>query len=576
MSVRNNHWYGLNELRSYPLDDTASCVSTNNELLPSTIIQDLRLRWPEALGEYAFISAVSVTTGIVTVLIEVTNNSDGSDSRLLAGITIPRDEVLPGQTFRLQAFENYVGGFICFGNFTGLLFSGFFSGPAAGLLAARAARPARTPPVSSIRVENSATALTGVINLTSVEPLTIKKATKTINGIEYENVLVFSLTQEPADIPAETNLDLADPVLLSFSGDCGKRFSSKTCGDPKPIENINGVYPDCDGNINIEITGCATVGRNVENCGMIVDCSLGLSSSCEPPYLPRLSDGVLPLEAPPILKSPTLPPEPPVIEDTEITDTITTVIALPYCDNFDFASSTWGIAEGFGFSLVADDSPGEAACCDNSSGNIGCSESASVSFSESYSEQLITGNRYQKVPIDDSIISSFGPVIANAETRKNIAIFSEDVQTLFRKYTTDFKIITPTGTGNRKGGILINYQQDPTTGVFVYYHLELNIEEGRFSIKYFNGIQDITIAYAEIIDLRTNDWYRLSFSAVPSPALTQINFTAELQGISDPTIAVTINAAVGSRNWLTDSGVAGLITNRTKGYFSFWRIDEVE
>jgi len=385
---------------------------------------------------------------------------------------------------------------------------------------------------------------------------------------------VVSLTQLPSDIPATVELNVEESVLEQFSGNCGKRVGSRNCGEPFPIESINGVYPDCDGVITIEITGCATVGKNEDNCGLIVDCSLGLNASCQPPFLPDI-DGVLPFEGGTVLKPPPVPPEPPIVDDDPVNAEITTVLALPYCDNFDFYSSSWSYSEGAAFTIVDDDSPAENDCCDNSRGGIGCSESASVSFSESYSGSFNVYRDYMRVRLPDTTASSYGVISPEAETRKNITLFRSDVQTLFRKYTTDMKIVSALGAANRKGGILINHQYDDTASNYVYYHLELDIDSGRFGVKFFNGIQDIILSYTEIIDLRTNDWYRLSFSAYPSASLTQINFTASLIGITDPTINVTLNTSTGSRNWLPDSGIAGLITNRTRGYFSFWRIEEL-
>jgi len=59
--TQNNHWYNINEQRNYPLDDTASCVANSGLRLPNNIITDLRLRWPEQHGKYAFVLSLSVT-----------------------------------------------------------------------------------------------------------------------------------------------------------------------------------------------------------------------------------------------------------------------------------------------------------------------------------------------------------------------------------------------------------------------------------------------------------------------------------------------------------------------------------
>lgn len=563
MAIRNNHWYNLNEQRYYPLDDIASAVSDQGQLLPSALIADLRLRWPRELGQYAFLSALSLTPHLLTALIEVTDTLDNSSgSTLVAGITLPRAELTLGRTYPLKSFQPGAGGFITIGSDDLPPYTGRFSTPHQSLLTPRAARPSRRPPVRSLGIENAATALTGLVNLVAVPPLKLTRATRTINGIETDNVIVFGLVQTADEITQAGGI--VESVFNEFAGPCGKRVGSRTCGDPQPIESINGIVPDCDGVITLEFRGCATVGRNVVDCGVVVDCDLGLSLSCEPPYLPNLQTGELPNEVPPTIIRPPLPPQPPVNPPFSISESVETVLALPYCDTFDdvvaygfspTGNSVWG--------FVADDSPGEDFCCQGppESSTEGCSFN---SISES-------GNLVP--PIE--VICSYATVDPAAQATTNISLWTLDVQTLFRTYTTDVKIVTGLTGSLKNAGILVNYRLITAT-LSNYLVALLDIDNSTFGIYFFNGLNLIPLGLAVVSDARVDDWYRIRFTSRPNPAnLTSVLLTANLIGVTDPTISVTVNSSIPSNLWVSDSGIAGLYARRSKSYFSYWRVDEV-
>lgn len=564
MAIRNNHWYNLNEQRYYPLDDTASAISDQGELLPSALIADLRLRWPVELGKYAFVSAASLTTHLVTVLIEVSDTLDNSSgSQLVAGITLPLADFTSGRTYSLQAFTAGAGGFIVFGNVALAPYTGRFSSPQQSLLTPRAARPSRRPPVLSIGIENAAKPLTGLVDLIATPPLKLTKATRTINGVEYDNVIVFSLVEPAVEIQALAG-DITTSVFKEFAGPCGKRVGSRTCGDPQPIESVNGVGPDCDGVLTLDFRGCALVGRNTVDCGVVIDCELGLSQSCEPPYLPNLQTGELPNETPPVIITPPVPPQPPVVPPFSISESVQTILSLPYCDTFDdatahgffpIAAASWG--------FIADDSPDEDFCCQGppESSTNDCSFS---SISES-------GNLVP--PID--VASSYGTLDAKAQSVTNISVWSLDVQTLFRTYTTDFKIVQGQLGSLKNAGVLVNYRLATPT-LANYLVAVLNIDNSTFGIYFFNGLNLLPLAQIEVADARIEDWYRIQFTVIPNPAnLTTVLLTATLTGITDPSISVTINSSLSSSLWVEDSGLSGLYTSRSKSYFSFWRVDEV-
>lgn len=558
MSIRNNHWYNLNEQRNYPIADTASCVSNQGVRLPNDLIQDLRIRWPSSLGQYAYIGAASITEHIVTVLIEVTKTIDNSpdEATLIAAISVPKNELVVGQTLTLRPFADYVGGFITIGSFGGQLYSGSFSSPLQSGLSPRAARYTRVPPIPSISVDNSASTLSGVVNLTAVAPLKITKETKVIAGVEYDNVLVFSLFQETSNLQ---DTAAAESVFSTFAGNCGNRIGARTCPDPQPIESINGISPDCDGVLTLEFSGCAIVGRNTADCGVVVDCSLGLSASCEPPYLPTFEEGLLPIELSPLL-TPNVPSTPEVVipVDNSISESVTTILSLPYCDTFDD-----GVAYGFSvlsdaeYGIISDDSPNELSCCIASGENYGCSQSDS--------EGALYG-----VSV---VASSYGPITTGAETKKNISLFTSDVQTLFRKYSTDLKIISTPDGNLQNAGILVNYRI-LDSGLSTYFIALVDVAKSRFGIYYFNGLSTVVISDTEILSLAINEWYTVTLKTYVGATATQVNFVATIRGVDDTSINATVSTSVSSSTWVSDSGNAGLYTERSKGYFSYWRVDE--
>jgi len=295
---------------------------------------------------------------------------------------------------------------------------------------------------------------------------------------------------------------------------------------------------------------------------VIIDCGLGLSESCEPAPLPDLVTGKLPSEIDPVIIPPVAPPEPPVPPDVSISESATTILALPYCDTFDD-----GIAYGFApvglslFGFIADESPNESVCCDGAASlpSGGCDESQSVS------------GGFESIEVD----SSYGTVVRNAGGRKNISLFTSDVQCLYRKYTTHLKIVNPDpGVADAyyfDGGIVLNYRL-AASGVANYHVALLNTFDSTFGIYFFNGASLVPAVEVDVNDVRGQDWYELTFEAVPS-SFSGVQVQATLTGVTDPSIVVSIDTVIDSSQFGEDAGNAGLYSNRSNTYFSFWRID---
>jgi hypothetical protein len=558
--IRNNHWYNLNEQNAYPVDDTASCLSNAGLRLPSAIVADLQLRWPRELGKYAFISAVTCGEEIVTLLIETAEQLDnsGGQSRLIAGISLGRSELTAYRTYKLDAFEKGVAGFIAFGAGTSELFRGVFSSPLQSLLTARAARPIRKPPVETLGIANVESVLAGVVRLATEQPLEIVREPRIINGVAYDNVIVFRLREPPSD----TTVQNVQSVFSQFAGPCGRRVGSRSCVDPQPIETINGLAPDCDGIFTLDFQGCAVVGKNTADCGVVVDCQRGLSDTCAPPFLPDLATGKLPSEVPPVIIPPPQPPEPPVPPDTSISDSMSTLLSLPYCDTFDdgFAysfspmdSSTWGMSN--------DDSPGEAYCCVGPPPNFtayGCD--SSLSASQSFSVGLSS--------------YSYGTANLPSLSKTNLSLFTLDVQSLYRRYTTDFKVIALNPTGQLNAGIVVNYRIN-SADLHTYVFAALDVTNKTFGVYFFNGINAVPLSTVAVPLASVDEWYRLEFTVVPNELTrTSVNLQAVLKGVVNPAIDVAIATSLSGTLWEQDAGNAGFYTRRSASYFSYWRVDE--
>ena len=146
------------------------------------------------------------------------------------------------------------------------------------------------------------------------------------------------------------------------------------------------------------------------------------------------------------------------------------------------------------------------------------------------------------------------------------------MQTLFRTYTTDIKIVKGIPGSLKNAGIVVNYRLVTET-VASYLVALLDIDNSLFGLYLFNGLNLVSLGHVAVRDLQTDNWYRVSFTV--NSNFTNVLLTATLNGVTDPTIAVTINSSLPTSLWVTDSGISGLYARRSKSYFSFWRVDEV-
>lgn len=563
MAIRNQSWYNLNSSRDYPLDETASALSNEEERLPSDIIVDIRIRWPDLVGTYAFLGSVAVTPGVVTatVLASLDLSNSSSSYTPIAVISVPLDALQPGKQYALESMYPGAFGYIVFGSGTSEVWSGNFSSPSQSLLTPRSARPYTSLPVPSLGRLYDETPLTGVINLAADSPIEIVAAEREIGGISRD-VIVIRLTEETATI-----LDAdAQSSFETFAGKCGKRPESKNCSNPVPIETINAVGPDCDGIICIEFKGCAVIGKNTDDCAIVVDCGIGLSDTCAPPALPDM-EGILPSEKRPSM--PPVPPDPePVVPPEEsITEGIVTSITLPYCDSFgDLVADYFSVTSGT-WSFFYDNSPEDL--CDVPYIPPHWKMTDSCSASESDSDSCSVWDPGQAASAGYSYVTGSSSV-------RNISLFTPDAQTVYRTYQTDIKMLPGIAGTKHNGGILVNHKTTPSGGN-TFYLLELDYDDAVFRLSYFNSFTYVTLIDQSLPGLGLNKWYNLEFSVVPvAPHFHTVElrgkFTGPLGESGSTTVSMT--HTISAASYLEDSELSGLHSNRGLTRFAYWRVSE--
>ena len=279
-------WQNRNENRNFPLHDRATKLSVSGVKLPDTILADAHIALPQSAGRFVLVSSVGVSEYLVSLTFLATEGDPISGGALGAfipmGVMTVQKPVIPYRNYPISPTYPGFGGWVAFGNGvaeTDNLALQFID-PKATVLASKIVRSYKDIPVQSLGRLGSDLALTGLVHLQGQPGLIrIRKVVRTIDGVNKE-VLVLGLDLDNA----------ADPtaLLLSFAGPCG-RPEQRTCPPGKAILTINGVSPDCAGNIRIRIVGldATIVGvdaidtlGNLVASGNIVDMPVGLDDVC--------------------------------------------------------------------------------------------------------------------------------------------------------------------------------------------------------------------------------------------------------------------------------------------------------
>ena len=271
MGVRNLNWYNLQATRRYPLDDRCSGETDGGQSLPNDIIVDMHLRFANGLGTYAYVQAATVSDHLVTVVIGVSTGID-TPGKSIAAITLTKPTAI-NVNYAFTPLIDGVAGWIVFGNgINSPPFSGRFSSPIQTLIESRCARPYMQLPIKSISKLNVVPALQNVVNFITETPVKLEYKKEIIDEKETQ-LIIFSLNQSDSS--------LSYNPLSYFLGTCSQRPESETCGKT-PISSLNGISPDCKGNIEIIFEN--VTAEAFEECGgMDLLTEYSLKKACEVP-----------------------------------------------------------------------------------------------------------------------------------------------------------------------------------------------------------------------------------------------------------------------------------------------------
>lgn len=269
-------WLNANEQRNYPLHDLADRKASDGRILPNDILVDAHIWLPKSAGSKVFVSSVSVSPALITMTFAAAPFDPFCSSSAPAFSFVPLAVLrasrphLSFRNYQLEAIYPGVGGWVALGACDDLAgnYSLTFDGPDNTVLIDRTVHAFNDIPVMSVGKLGVLPKLTGTVRLQGVAgQIKTFATTKMIDGVLHR--------------VAAIGLDKTNPLtnnLATFAGVCGHRPQAGNC-NLAPITEINGLKPDCNGNINIKFSGDIVVGA-LQPGGVILDHPVGLAQVC--------------------------------------------------------------------------------------------------------------------------------------------------------------------------------------------------------------------------------------------------------------------------------------------------------
>lgn len=583
MDALHNNWMNAQASRRYPLDDNATGTGDDKKRLNDDVIVDLHMRWPSLAGAYAFLGGVTVSKKIVTAVIMAADSPDAvSGFTPLAAVSVPQ----PAKDYayyNLEPLYPGVGGFIAFGD-VGEAFSIRFSTPRQGLISPKCGRPYAQLPVPSMRKFGRVDGLTGLVRILAGPDLEIVKEGVNVDGVEMD-ALVIRLAS-----PTTTRNPLAD-----YIGPCGKRPESRNCDRPG-IQTINGVAPDCDGNIEIAFEGLLEgpyQSCGSDGAGVTIDQSLGLAEVCPARTAERFtgSDYCDPTTESSLSLSSEGPVDPEPSESAGPSESSEAVACedIPFLDCFDTGlHPSWSL-KGGAYGFVASDSPEEVCplivpCVYRNSGFYSLSSLSShtslaslaslSSVSVPWTEEIQWGKPWQSVSSSSCSLMVAQALQLSDTSRRNIIIW-EDCGT---GYSSNKKVTTQIQLTNngvmQNAGVILNYRLvNPLTNPQIRYFLaQINRNANTVELYSYNGMQLVLENSVNVgTPFSLNDWYEIEATVTDDGAGKRISI--RVSGVSVPSWP-TVSFNLLTNRWGESVGHHGLHAMQAASNFSYWRLDD--
>lgn len=537
MPIRNQNWYDLQATRRYPLDESSTGVDDAGAFIRDSILVDCHIRFPDTLGLYAYIQGITVAPALVTIVFGVGNHPEDTNGPTIAALSLSRTAA-QNVNHELTPLQPGVAGWAVLGPGITEEFTGRYTTPQQTLLSTRCARSYRPLPVTSLGKLNIATSLQGIVTLTGQAPVTARAETVVVDG-QNVDAIVFRL---------EGELQTFNP-LEQFQGPCGQRPESGTCPKP-PIETINGISPDCDGNINIVLDGFDAYPY--VNCGGVdVISNTGLSEACatgEPKSRRVVQDKCYPSQSlstgDDLYWNPPTPPLPPVIISSESLPAAgwpETCATLPVCRDFTTGDADDFVTKEGLFVFEAQEAPGACGLDD--------------------------------VPGDNSVTLTEQFIYAAANiVGKNMALFKNCAS----DWALDKLISAELAIGAdgllRNGGIVFNYLRGnpglriPTT----YLVAQINFNPNRLQLVRWNGTRFV-VEYTSNFETYVDRWYKLSVRPISAGSVVVVQVSAA--AMDDSVAPVSFSVPMSMASYGEPIGQAGLFSDRAYTYFNKFTIE---
>lgn len=539
MAILNQNWYNLQSTRSHPLDETSTGADDTGALIRNDILVDCNVRFPSTLGTYMYVQALTVSPGLVTVVLGVGETPDAAGVTV-ATVSVPKP-VRSYVNLPVSALVPGVSGWLVFGPGIDTPFSGRYSTPRQSLLAPRCARMYAALPVPTIGKLGLGTSLTGVVALAAETPLRavyVPELGTVVDGHSGEPVV----TAKQAIVLAldQTLTTSVFNPLQAFLGPCGQRPESGTC--PKePIEAINGLVPDCNGNIELVFDGFTTrsvVGCDPANpeqcCGLDILTDAGLSQTCSANLPDPQREFVDACCTPQPGQSPDAycwaDPVPPIdIIIDEPVEFNYACASLPLCVDFSSCGASPHMLTLSG-AFSAEQTVAPPLC-----GASGTST-----------------NHYTYASTGNAI---------------NIALFKNCATDWAMNRTISAELKISSNGIDRNGGVVLNYRQvvDETSIVTTYIAVVVDVSRGRLRVLRYNG-SVFTEEHYVPLQARTNFWYVVSATPVEnSNGTVTLHYSA---AGSNGTVSGTVTL----NTYGDPVGQAGLFTRQSYTYFNRFTI----
>lgn len=534
MPIRNHNFYNLQHARRYPLDDASTGTDDDGIRLRDNILADLHLRFPNTLGQYAYIGGISITERLVTVtFLAATTPDESATFTPLAAITLEKP-VIENRHYAVEPLYPGVGGWVVFGNGITEEFIGRFAVARQTLLLSKCALPYRPLPIPSMGKLFRNTALTGIVNIKAGPDLEIVKESLEISGIARD-ALVIRLT----------GAVLNRNPLQEYVSPCEPRPESGNCAKAG-VEFINTVPPDCQGNITILFSGMDAAA--FQACGgLAVEHGAELADVCAasdvPAQGPRYHDLCELLSS--SSSSSSSAAEVPVVISS-ISESMSSEVldcdTLPHCESFDHSTAENFVVKIGSFGFEDHDSPGETCMGDVPGSSL-------VLYNKAY--------------------------VASAGFSRNVSVWDACAydSSLNKECTLELQL---TGAlPQRNGGMVVNYHILDPDGLarLEYFLVTLDHNRSKIRVLRFNGTGFIEEFASSVLPLILGDWYRIVVTTT-SVSLTQVSLNVTVSGVSNTSFPTTSFSLV-STKFLPDDGLFGVGSNNAYTRFSFFHLKEL-